>query len=167
MTWTGARLPRRRFAAGGGAGALLLTCCLVCGCAGPAAAPAASLPRADLAILMMSGPATAMEADLANAVEGLIQRCMRAERLVYYAELQRAGPGFGPARLPEFPAYTSLAQRRADGYGLYADTVAAARTRGPPGGASGRSPAEREVAYVGSLRRRPGQLPHRGTGARR
>jgi hypothetical protein len=111
----------------------------------------AGLPRADLAILTLSGTATVMEADLANAVEGLIQRCMRAKRLVYYREPERARPGFGPARMPEFPAYTSLAQRRADGYGPYADTVAAARACGGAGRASGRSPAEREVAYVGSL----------------
>ena len=123
------------------AGLLLLAGCAVSGCAGtaPPSAPVTSSPGS-FAILMTSDGAAAMESALANTVQMLVARCMRARHLAYFVVPQSAaGLEAGSVQVPEFPSYGSLAQRRRLGYGLYSAAVRASGTR--RGSGLGRSPA--------------------------
>ncbi len=121
-------------------GALLLAGCLLCGCAAQAAStpPSQAPSRAALAILLTSDSAAMREAGLANAVQALIQRCMRARQLPNQpAPESAASLAAGSVPLPEFPAYGGLAPRRTQGYGLYAGLVARASRAYQAGGGTG------------------------------
>jgi hypothetical protein len=141
------------------AGLLLLAGCAVCGCGGPASpgSPATSAPVVNspgsFAILMTSGTAAVMESTLANSVQTLIQRCMRARHFAYFPVPQSATSlDGGSVQVPELPAYGSLAQRRVHGYGLYSAAVRASRTRQKRDMSRGpAAAAARNDAYVASL----------------
>jgi hypothetical protein len=102
-------------------GALLAT-----GCAGAPPSPAANLTGAQIAMLTNSGTAVA-SAEVNNALELLIQRCMQAKGLVYYPQIITAAQELNSAGLAGVPqAPIGLAAREADGYGFYSEAIRAA-----------------------------------------
>lgn len=103
---------------------------------------------------MTTDTVAVMDSTLANTVQTLIQRCMRARHFAYYPTLESAASlEAGSVQLPELPAYGSLAQRRVHGYGLYSAGARASGTRpkrGPDHG-SAAAPAAHGSAYFASL----------------
>ena len=98
---------------------------LAAGCSGtPAPSPrTVRLSGAEIAVLTGSeSPATT--ADVANAYQALVQRCMQSKGLVYYPDFVTAADVSRPQQVPGVPGATiSLAQREADGYGFYSQVV--------------------------------------------
>jgi hypothetical protein len=136
------------------AGLLFLVGCAVCGCGSPASpgAPVAISPSS-FAILMTSRTAAVMESAPANAVQTMIQRCMRARHFAYFPVPESAASlDDGAVQVPELPAYGSLAQRRMHGYGLYSAGLRASRMRQKGETSRGSdAAAARNDAYVASL----------------
>ncbi len=97
-------------------------------------------------LLLNSRGALRLEAQVSNSVQLLTARCMRAQHLLFYPELDTVTAGEYRSRsLPEFPPYTNLASRRSDGYGLYASFLRDQHSSGSPGADDGTS---RETRYV-------------------
>lgn len=125
------------------------------------------MPVAEAKLLFSAGGSPAEKARLSNAVELLIQRCMVGRGFTYfpsYATSSRSSGADDP--LPEFPSYSGIAARRANGYGLYASAVKAAAAKRASGRhsvispetayANAMSPSKR-YGYYDSLFGRPGQ----------
>jgi len=72
------------------------------------------------AILNESGPSTLTIDELNNASQLLTQRCMQAKHLVFYPLIL---PAAAQPHSLFYPLYGSLAQRRANGYGIYAASL--------------------------------------------
>lgn len=144
---------RRRFLAAmlAGFGLSLVACTHpAAGAAGrdPVRGAAQPLPAAAAGILLRGGETAPEQALLDRGVQQLVSRCMSARQLRYYPA---TGPDAGEpdsSVLPEFPAYGTLAQRRAGGYGESA--LAASRSPGPDLG-GGIAPADTEDRYLRSL----------------
>jgi hypothetical protein len=134
---------------GGRAGRVRLSVCLAAGgllavgCASAPPSPVVKLTRAQIAVLTNSGTAVT-DAELNNALELLVQRCMRAKGMVYYPQILTATEelnGIGLAGVPQAPI--GLAAREADGYGFYSGAVRDAANPGQEG-------ASREEKYADS-----------------
>jgi hypothetical protein len=95
-------------------------------------------------LVTSSGGTAAANAEVNNAFELLVQRCMRAKSLVYYPLILTAAQelnGIGLTGVPQSPI--GLAARQANGYGFYSRAV--------HGGANlGEGAASREQAYANS-----------------
>jgi hypothetical protein len=76
----------------------------------------------EMSVLLDSGPSEAAQDQLNYAMDVLTQRCMRAKNFLYYPEPLGtiASVPAGATEVPEFPVYTSLADRKVNGYGDYA-----------------------------------------------
>ena len=97
---------------------------LAVGCASAPPSSSVKLTGAEIAVLTSSGGSAVAAAQVNNAVELLIQRCMRAKGLVYYPLILTAAQelnGIGLAGVPQAPI--SLAAREANGYGFYSRAV--------------------------------------------
>jgi hypothetical protein len=126
--WGGERTRPRR-------GLLLLlpaVACIVGACSGGPLVPSAkALPATGARLLASASPAD--QAKLSNAVERLTQECMSGKGLTYFPTYVPS-PSSGTGNpLPEFPAYSGMASRRANGYGMYAIAVKAAAAKRSPG----------------------------------
>ncbi len=107
---------------------------LVAACAAAPRSPTVRLTGAEIAALTSSGGSAVAAAEVNNAFELLVQRCMRANGLVYYPLILTAAQelnGIGLAGVPQAPI--GLAAREADGYGFYSRTVQAAANPGQAG----------------------------------
>jgi len=101
-----------------------------------------------LSIIEYSGGPAQTQALLDNALEAMTARCMQARHLVYYEYIEQASEiASGVSPLPEFPLYTTLAERQADGYGLYQLAVANAEHPEDPSAPS----TLPEDVYIASL----------------
>ena len=132
---------------------LVSICCLIAACgAQPSAAPPA-LPRAAVEVLITAGGPPTRQADLSNAVELLIQRCMHAKGLIYYPGHTSPSDSASDAKtLAEFPEYQNLAERQANGYGLYRHAVQSSRARKKNGaGPIAKQQPNEEATYTASL----------------
>ncbi len=107
---------------------------LVAACAAAPPSPTVRLTGAEIAVLTSSGGSAVAAAEVNNAVELLVQRCMRAKGLVYYPLILTAAQelnGIGLAGVPQAPI--GLAAREANGYGFYSRAVQAAANPGQAG----------------------------------
>ncbi len=107
---------------------------LAVGCASAPPSSSVKLTGAEIAVLTSSGGSAVAAAQVNNAVELLIQRCMRAKGLVYYPLILTAAQelnGIGLAGVPQAPI--GPAAREANGYGFYSRAVQAAANPGQAG----------------------------------
>jgi len=135
------------------AAAVVVLSCVVaaCGAAGQARR-SVRVSGTGLAMLRSQGPPATTQSQANNAVEVLKQRCMRVEGMIYYPIMETVAQDSQPAVL-EFPPYGSLAQREAEGYGLYARAVRHTEA-GPQSGSTDNNPShatDPEDAYIRSL----------------
>src|SRR5215467_144772 len=121
--------------------------CLAAGCAGaPASSASVKLTGAEIAVLTTSSGTALAAAEVNNAYEVLVQRCMESQGFVYYLRTLTAAD-FGGLGLPGLPqASTSLAAREVNGYGIYSRAVQDAAN---PGGAGGG--LSQEELYIRAL----------------
>ncbi len=104
------------------------------------------LTGAEIAVLTNAGATTFTTAQVSNAFDALVQRCMESRGFVYYGTQQTAA-AFANANLPGVPqAFISLASRQANGYGFYDQAV---QSSSEPGSQSPGVNAEEK--YVDSL----------------
>jgi hypothetical protein len=122
---------------------------LAAGCSGdPSTSPATvKLTSAQIAVLTdAKGPDVAYNV-AHNAIETLIERCMRARGLVYYPGFERAADAVTLAAVvPGVPeAAIGLTARQADGYGFYSKAVQLAAHPGA------QNQLDQEDKYIASL----------------
>lgn len=120
---------------------------LAAGCSG-APGPSSAMVRlsgAEIAVLTGSvNPADT--AEVANAYEVLVQRCMQSKGLVYFPHFVTAADVSPPQQVPGVPGATiSLAVRETGGYGFYSQVVQASAN---PGSRQG---PDQEETYADSL----------------
>ena len=98
---------------------------LAAGCATTPPSPAqAKLTNAEITVLTSSGLTGQDAAQVNNAYEGLVKRCMESKRFVYYPLIQAANsmsPHLQLAGIPQ--ADVGLAAREANGYGFYSSAA--------------------------------------------
>lgn len=126
---------------------LVIAGSLAAGCSGaPASSPAmVKLSSAEIAVLTGS-VSPVITAELGNAHEVLVQRCMQSKGLAYYPHFVTTAGVTGQQQVPGVPgAAISLAARETDGYGFYSQVMQA---RANPGGGQG---SFREETYADSL----------------
>jgi hypothetical protein len=161
---TGVAAAPRDWTAIGALALLAAVAPLLAGCSGPGrsepGAPAADSSQARLevtgpgssqipgsfaqAILTESGRDVTAGNELQNAVQLLTQRCMQAEHLTYYPDLS---PLAAQQNSIFYPLYGTLAERQANGYGIYVHAVAVTRT----GQSLTSAPPTREDSYRSHL----------------
>ena len=112
----------------------------------PASSPATvKLTHAEIAVLTDS-VSPVINAEVDNAYQVLVDRCMQAKGLAYFPTFLTAADLSRPQQVPGVPgAAIGMAAREADGYGFYSQAVQAAAS--PSGGQS----AGQEETYADSL----------------
>jgi hypothetical protein len=121
---------------------------LAAGCASAAPSSAqVKLTNAEIAVLTNSGLTGRAAAQVNNAYEKLVQRCMESKRFVYYPLIQTVPDMTSPhpqlAGVPQ--AYIGLAAREAGGYGFYSRAGQPAARHAGPDQAGGTDPEDRYV----------------------
>jgi hypothetical protein len=109
----------------GAAVLIAITGCVLAACsdsAAPAFGSSAGAPAAaTMQVLTDSSGTQEAETKTSYALEVLTQQCMQEKGLIYYVTPPADNtPATGETTLPEFPVYTSLAQRQTNGYGDFA-----------------------------------------------